>query len=103
MSNEDHSPAATHGGEAVAKCPVMHSEHQAVGATANQHWWPEQLNLGILRQNNPEADPLGTDFDYAVAFASLDFDALADDVDALMTESQEWWPADYGHYGPLFI
>ncbi|MGI9641244.1 MAG: catalase/peroxidase HPI [Acidimicrobiia bacterium] len=103
MSNEDHSPAATHGGEAVAKCPVMHSEHQAVGATANQHWWPEQLNLGILRQNNPEADPLGTEFDYAVAFASLDFDALADDVDALMTDSQEWWPADYGHYGPLFI
>ncbi len=88
---------------AASKCPVMSSTHQAVGATANQHWWPNQLNLRILRQNNPKADPNGEDFNYAEEFNSLDFEALASDVDALMTDSQDWWPADYGHYGPLFI
>ncbi len=88
---------------AASKCPVMSSTHQAVGATANQHWWPNQLNLRILRQNNPKADPNGEDFNYAEEFNSLDFEALANDVDALMTDSQDWWPADYGHYGPLFI
>ncbi len=88
---------------AASKCPVMSSTHQAVGATANQHWWPNQLNLRILRQNNPKADPNGDGFNYAEEFNSLDFEALANDVDALMTDSQDWWPADYGHYGPLFI
>ena len=77
--------------------------HQAVGETANQHWWPNKLNLRTLRQNHPQADPNGADFNYAEAFNSLDFEALAQDVDALMTDSQDWWPADYGHYGPLFI
>jgi catalase-peroxidase len=81
----------------------MHADHQRVGGTANQHWWPNQLNLRILRQNPPDADPMGGDFDYAAEFNSLDFDELARDVDALMTDSQDWWPADYGHYGPLFI
>ncbi len=84
-------------------CPVMHAGHNAVGITANQQWWPEQVNLRILRQNNPQADPLGGDFDYAEEFTSLDYDALVADLDALMTDSQDWWPADYGHYGPLFI
>jgi catalase-peroxidase len=87
----------------ASKCPVMGAAHQAVGVTANQHWWPDQLNLRILRQNHPQADPLGEDFNYAEEFKSLDFEALAKDVDALMTRSQDWWPADYGHYGPLFI
>ncbi len=87
----------------ASKCPVMGAAHQAVGETANQHWWPNKLNLRILRQNHPQADPNGEDFDYAEEFNSLDFDALAKDVDALMTRSQDWWPADYGHYGPLFI
>lgn len=96
MSTEDQ-------GASVEQCPVMGSAHQAVGSTANQHWWPNQLNLRVLRQNHPEADPMGAGFDYASEFASLEFDALASDVDALMTESQEWWPADYGHYGPLFV
>ncbi|MDH3226670.1 MAG: catalase/peroxidase HPI, partial [Thermoleophilia bacterium] len=82
---------------------MMSAAHQAVGATANRHWWPNQLNLGILRQDHSKASPLGEDFDYAEEFNSLDFDALAKDVDALMTQSQDWWPADYGHYGPLFI
>ena len=87
----------------ASKCPVMGRTHQAVGGTANQHWWPNQLNLRILRQNHPQADPNGEGFDYAGEFESLDFEALARDVDALMTRSQDWWPADYGHYGPLFI
>ena len=94
MSN-DQQPAS--------KCPVMHTEHQAVGGTANQHWWPNQLNLRILRQNHPAADPMGDDFDYASAFNSIDFDELAEDVDAVMTDSQEWWPADYGDDGGFFI
>ncbi len=86
-----------------AKCPVMHTDHQRVGGTANQHWWPHQLNTRILRQNHPAADPMGDGFDYASAFAGLDFDQLAADVDAVMTDSKDWWPADYGHYGPFFI
>ncbi len=91
----DEQPAST--------CPVMHAGHQAVGGTANQHWWPHQLNLRILRQNHPDADPMGEDFDYATEFNTIDFDELANDVDAIMTDSQEWWPADYGHYGGFFI
>jgi len=88
----------------ASKCPVMGSANQAVGAsTANQHWWPNQLNLRILRQHPPKADPNDEVFNYAEEFKSLDFNALAKDVDALMTQSQDWWPADYGHYGPLFI
>ncbi|MDH4143864.1 MAG: catalase/peroxidase HPI, partial [Acidimicrobiia bacterium] len=81
----------------------MHAGHQAVGGTANQHWWPHQLNLRILRQNHPDADPMDEDFDYATEFNTIDFDELANDVDAIMTDSQAWWPADYGHYGGLFI
>ncbi len=103
MSNEDQGTVTTSDEPSTATCPVMSTAHQAVGITANQHWWPDSLNLGILRQNNPSANPLGDDFDYAEAFNSLDFDALAADVDALMTDSQEWWPADYGHYGGFFI
>ena len=103
MSNEDHGTVTTSDEPSTATCPVMSAQHQAVGITANQHWWPESLNLRVLRQNHPAADPMGDDFDYAAAFNSLDFDALAADVDALMTQSQDWWPADYGHYGPFFI
>ena len=103
MSNEEHGTVTTSDEPSTATCPVLNAAHQAVGITANQHWWPESVNLRILRQNHPESDPLGGDFDYAAAFNSLDFDALASDVDALMTDSQDWWPADYGHYGPFFI
>ena len=87
------------------KCPVMHGpqSHKAGGSTANQHWWPNQLNLRILSQNNPNIDPMGETFDYAEAFKSLDYAALKNDLNDLMTDSQEWWPADYGHYGGLFI
>ncbi|MCH8847771.1 MAG: catalase/peroxidase HPI [Chloroflexi bacterium] len=99
MSNEHPSTGVSSG----AVCPVIHTPHQAVGITANQHWWPDQLNLRVLRQNHPQTDPMGEGFDYAEEFKSLDFNALAKDVDALMTQSQDWWPADYGHYGPFFI
>ena len=80
------------------KCPVMHT-----GSTANQRWWPNQLNLKVLNQNSPLVDPMGNDFDYAEAFKKLDLKALKQDLVALMTDNQEWWPADYGHYGPFFI
>jgi len=87
-------------------CPVMHgpnSAQTAVGSTANEHWWPNQLNLRILQQNSAASDPMDDDFDYAEEFKSLDYDALKQDLTALMTDSQDWWPADYGHYGPFFI
>ena len=71
--------------------------------TSNQFWWPDQLNLKILRQNSPLSDPMGKDFDYAEAVKTLDVDALKQDIEQVMTTSQDWWPADYGHYGPLFI
>ena len=88
-----------------SKCPVMGGSHRhtAVGTTANQHWWPNQLNLKILNQNSPQSDPMGEEFKYAEEFKTLDLDALKQDIEAVMTTSQDWWPADYGHYGPLFI
>ena len=75
----------------------------AKGASANQHWWPEQLNLKVLHQNTPQSNPMGDDFNYAEEFKALDLDAVIADLRALMTDSQDWWPADYGHYGPFFI
>lgn len=78
-------------------------ESNATGSTANQHWWPEQLNLKILNQNAPQIRPLEDSFDYAKAFKSLDLKALKKDLTDLMTDSQEWWPADFGHYGGLFV
>ncbi len=87
------------------KCPVMHgaSVNKSSGSTANQRWWPNQLNLKILHQNSELTDPMDPDFNYAEEFKKLDLKALKQDLVALMTDSQEWWPADYGHYGPLFI
>ncbi|MDY7106193.1 MAG: catalase/peroxidase HPI [Actinomycetota bacterium] len=80
--------------------PEPHTQHRP---RTNKDWWPDQLDLQVLHQNHPRANPMGEDFDYAEEFASLDVDALKADVMALMTDSQDWWPADYGHYGPLFI
>ena len=91
--------------ESEASCPVASvgpRNHPTEGA-GNRDWWPNQLNLKILRKHPAVANPMGADFDYAQAFGSLDLDALTRDVDALMTDSQEWWPADFGHYGPFFI
>lgn len=86
------------------KCPIIHGNSTSTKAgTANNRWWPNQLNLKMLSQHSEKTDPLGGDFDYAAAFKALDMDALIADLDALMTDSQDWWPADYGHYGPFFI
>jgi catalase-peroxidase len=84
------------------KCPVIH-RHTAAGALSNDDWWPEQLNLKILHQHSPKSNPMGEEFNYAEEFKKLDFNALKKDLHALMTDSQDWWPADYGHYGGLFI
>ncbi len=81
-----------------AKCPVPHARGRI-----NRDWWPNQANVGVLHQFSPASDPMGKDFDYAKAFDSLDLDAVIKDLRALMTDSQDWWPADYGHYGPFFI
>lgn len=100
--------------DANAKCPFGHDVNESVTkgpievkqkrlGTTNQEWWPEQLNLSILRQNSVLSDPMDPGFDYAMAFQQLDYDALKADLKALMTDSQDWWPADFGHYGPLFI
>ena len=89
--------------EKSGKCPVMHGAHSAKGAQANQHWWPNQLNLKMLSQNALSVSPMDADFNYAEAFKALDLDALRADLKTLMTDSQDWWPADYGHYGPFFI
>ena len=89
-------------GNNIGKCPVMHGAAVTSGPT-NRDWWPNQLNLKILHQNSAKSDPMGADFDYAEAFKSLDLEALKKDLRALMTDSQDWWPADYGHYGGFFI
>jgi catalase-peroxidase len=104
-----------------AKCPVPHGASPNVTATEtaspmhgavtlnsrkitrNEHWWPDRLDLAVLHQNTKLADPMGQDFDYAAEFKTLDLDAVIKDLHALMTDSQSWWPADYGHYGPFFI
>jgi catalase-peroxidase len=85
----------------AGKCPVMHGARP--GGRSNRDWWPNQLNLKILQQNSPLSNPMDKDFNYAEEFKKLDFEALKKDLFALMTDSQDWWPADFGHYGPLFI
>ena len=86
----------------MSKCPVMHGANNS-GSTANQKWWPEQLNLKILNQNSAKVNPAGETFDYANAFVNLDLKAVKKDLTALMTDSQDWWPADYGTYAGLFV
>ena len=88
-----------------SKCPVMHAPqtNATAGGTSNRDWWPNALNLGILHQHSSESNPMGADFNYADAFKKIDYTALKKDLHDLMTDSQDWWPADYGHYGPFFI
>ena len=88
-----------------SKCPMggRISGNAVVRSKSNQLWWPNRLDLSILHQNSPVADPMGQGFNYAEAFKGLDLKAVKADIFALMTRSQDWWPADYGHYGPLFI
>ncbi|MHB1710497.1 MAG: catalase/peroxidase HPI [Acidimicrobiales bacterium] len=86
--------------DSESKCPVLHT---AIGSRSNRDWWPNQLNLKVLHQHSPLSNPMGKDFNYAEEFKTLDLDALKQDIIEVMTTSQDWWPADYGHYGPLFI
>ncbi|MFH5803666.1 catalase/peroxidase HPI [Alienimonas sp. DA493] len=109
----DGAPAEGKAGDGV--CPVMGdvsgagagpstaARSRTTGPYSNREWWPNQLDLSILHQNPPSLDPLGEEFDYAAEFATLDLEAVKKDIKALMTDSQDWWPADYGHYGPFFI
>jgi catalase-peroxidase len=88
-----------------SKCPVAHDarKHTLAVASTNAEWWPNQLDVNILHQHSPDSDPMGKEFNYAEEFKSLDLDAVIKDLHALMTSSQDWWPADFGHYGPLLI
>ena len=88
-----------------SKCPVMHGAltTNSASGTSNKDWWPNQLDLSILHQHDQKSDPMDDGFDYREEFKKLDFDALKKDLNDLMTDSQDWWPADYGHYGPFFI
>lgn len=107
-ASHQESHNAVEAGETMADveaCPVMGTKQTttAAGHRSNADWWPNQLNLDILRQNSELSNPMGEDFDYAAEFAKLDLDALKKDIEKVMTTSQDWWPADWGHYGPLFI
>ena len=87
-----------------SKCPMIHGAITSPNAgRTNQEWWPEQLNLGILHQHDQKSNPMDADFDYKKEFEKLDYFALKDDLNKLMTDSKDWWPADYGHYGSFFI
>ena len=86
-----------------SSCPFSNGAAFVGGGTANHDWWPNQLKVELLHQHSAKSDPMGAGFDYAKEFQSLDFAALKKDLAKLMTDSQEWWPADFGHYGPLFI
>jgi catalase-peroxidase len=101
----DSQNAVSAEGKQPGKCPVMHGvASNATGAgRSNRDWWPNQLRLDLLHQHSSKSNPMGEDFNYAEEFKSLDFDGLKKDLAALMTDSQDWWPADFGHYGPLFI
>ena len=92
-------------GNNVGKCPVMHGAvtSNSASGTSNREWWPNQLNIGILHQHDQKSNPMGANFNYREEFKSIDYKALKKDLHDLMTDSQDWWPADYGHYGPFFI
>ncbi len=105
MENKSHPGHASQSANDESKCPFIGTEqnHSAGGGTSNKDWWPSQLKLNILRQHSPLNNPLGESFNYAEGFKTLDLKAVKKDLFDLMTNSQEWWPADYGHYGPFFI
>ncbi|OIU73085.1 catalase/peroxidase HPI [Rossellomorea aquimaris] len=105
----NHRPDRKEHSAASGQCPVTHHKDTAITTTTdprgttNKDWWPNMLNLGILRQHDRKANPMGEDFNYREEFSKLNYDALKKDLHSLMTDSQDWWPADYGHYGPFFI
>ena len=86
-----------------SKCPYLNGQTKSTNGTANNDWWPNRLNLNSLRLHSPMVNPMDKDFNYSKAFESLNLKEIKKDIYALMVDSQEWWPADYGHYGPLFI
>ena len=92
-------------GNGSGKCPFTGGSFKRTVSThrSNRDWWPNMLNLGILRQHSTLSDPMGPDFDYAAEFMKLDLAAVKEDINKVMTDSQPWWPADFGHYGPFFI
>src|ERR1700679_2252050 len=105
-SIDNHAPlVASAEGDGINKCPFSGGAlHKSAGAgTSNRDWWPNQLKLNILRQNSSLSNPMDEGFNYAEEFKSLDLAAVKQDLFELMTNSQDWWPADYGHYGPFFI
>src|SRR6185369_13255753 len=91
--------ASTAANNGASKCPVAHG----ASGRRNRDWWPESLDVSALHRNSTLSDPMGEGFDYAKEFESLDLNAVIQDLHALMTDSQDWWPADFGHYGPFFI
>jgi len=106
--SDEEAPGKKEAAEIASQCPVMGDQapsyrHTAASALSNDDWWPNRLNLEILHQNSAKGNPMGEEFDYAEAFQELDYQALKKDLRELMTSSQDWWPADYGHYGPFFI
>ena len=102
--SENHDPVVAEGATPEAGgCPVVHGRTDPTMGDANREWWPNRLNLKILAKNPAVASPLGQDFSYAEAFNSLDFAALKADIAQVLTTSQDWWPADFGNYGPLMI
>ncbi|MDX1333372.1 MAG: peroxidase family protein, partial [Robiginitalea sp.] len=109
MEDKAHSSNAYNANSSSAgdesKCPFLNGElkQAAGGGTTNRDWWPNSLNLNILRQHSEKADPMDPNFNYKEAFESLDLEAVKKDLRDLMTDSKDWWPADYGHYGPFFI
>lgn len=94
-----------HSGAGKGQCPVMHGSHTRVGGkgTQNRQWWPNQLNLRILHQNDKKGNPYDPSFDYKKAFLTLDLKEVKQAIETVLTDSKDWWPADYGHYGPFMI
>jgi catalase-peroxidase len=106
IQHEMNGPAGkSYTTNSASKCPFSSGimKKSAGGGTSNREWWPNALNLNILRQNSALSDPMDKDFDYAKEFQSIDYEGLKKDLADLMTDSQDFWPADYGHYGPFFI
>jgi catalase-peroxidase len=100
---ETPEAAEVTGGASAEGCPVAHGRVQPTQGDANSQWWPNRLNLKILNKNAPQIDPMGGGFDYAAEFNSLDLAAVKADIGAVLTDSKDWWPADFGNYGPLMI
>jgi len=101
--SENHDPVVAEGPTPEGECPVVPGRVHPTAGDANMQWWPRRLNLKILAKNPAVSNPMGEDFDYAEAFNSLDLAAVKRDIAAVLTDSKDWWPADFGHYGPLMI